>query len=131
MVLHAAGNFIQCICMYIPIDLCACVMYVQHKSTTVGMSTAPVIFFKDPKPAMTACCVQGEVKQGRDILYGAQRSAYAVEPWETVNYADCHDGQTLFDQVLLQMLFCRCSVLNHQDHMLGSQMHGRVQSAGV
>ena len=56
--------------------------------------------------------MQGEVKQGRDVLYGAQRSAYAVEPWETVNYADCHDGQTLFDQVLIQMLFCSCSTIS-------------------
>lgn len=33
-------------------------------------------------------------------MCGAQPSAYAQQPWETVNYADCHDGQTLFDQVL-------------------------------
>ena len=67
---------------------------------------------------MTVGCVQGEVKQGRDVLYGAQQSAYAVEPWETVNYADCHDGQTLFDQVLIRMLFV-LHLPNHQDHMLG------------
>ena len=48
---------------------------------------------------------------GRDFVYGAQRSAYAVEPWETVDYADCHDGQTLFDQVLLSCCWCSCSML--------------------
>lgn len=43
--------------------------------------------------------VQGEVKAGREFLYSSQPSAYAMQPWETVNYADCHDGQSLFDQV--------------------------------
>ncbi|DBA74854.1 TPA: cytochrome c oxidase subunit 1 [Trebouxia sp. C0005] len=43
---------------------------------------------------------QGEVKAGREYLYSSQPSAYAKQPWETVNYADCHDGQTLFDQVI-------------------------------
>ncbi|DBB17520.1 TPA: Cytochrome c oxidase subunit 1, variant 3 [Trebouxia sp. C0006] len=41
---------------------------------------------------------QGEMKAGREFLYSCQPSAYAKQPWETVNYADCHDGQTLFDQ---------------------------------
>lgn len=48
--------------------------------------------------------MQGEVKEGRHFLCGAQPSAYAQQPWETVNYADCHDGQTLFDQVPTQLL---------------------------
>ena len=39
------------------------------------------------------------MKAGREFMYGSQPSAYAKQPWETVNYADCHDGQTLFDQV--------------------------------
>ena len=43
--------------------------------------------------------LQGDVKAGHDFMYSSQSSAYAKEPWETVNYADCHDGQTLFDQV--------------------------------
>lgn len=42
--------------------------------------------------------LQGERKVGRDVMCGAQQAGYAREPWETVNYADCHDGQTLFDQ---------------------------------
>jgi len=48
--------------------------------------------------------VQGEVKAGRQFLYSSQPSAYAKQPWETVNYADCHDGQTLFDQVISKTL---------------------------
>ena len=57
-------------------------------------------------------------------MCGAQQAGYAVEPWETVNYADCHDGQTLFDQVtclpgsLTNQLLCRvaCAVVHvHQD----------------
>lgn len=51
-----------------------------------------------------AMMVQGEVKAGRDFLYSSQPSGYAKQPWETVNYADCHDGQTLFDQVMFQNL---------------------------
>ena len=42
--------------------------------------------------------VQGEWKAGREVMCGAQQAGYAKEPWETVNYADCHDGQTLFAQ---------------------------------
>ncbi len=54
---------------------------------------------------MTAhTCMQGVVKAGRDFLYSSQPSAYAKRPWKTVNYADCHDGQTLFDQVISQTL---------------------------
>lgn len=45
---------------------------------------------------------QGGVKAGRKFMYGPQPSAYAKQPWETVNYADCHDGQTLFDQVIMK-----------------------------
>ena len=44
------------------------------------------------------------MKEGRNFLYSARPSAYAMEPWESVNYADCHDGQTLFDQVFVQPL---------------------------
>jgi len=48
--------------------------------------------------------VQGEMKAGREFLYSCQPSAYAKQPWETVNYADCHDGQTLFDQVMFHII---------------------------
>ena len=43
--------------------------------------------------------VQGQEKQGKQVMYGQQPAGYALNPWETVNYADCHDGETLFDQV--------------------------------
>ena len=62
--------------------------------------------------------VQGEMKAGREFLYSCQPSAYAKQPWETVNYADCHDGQTLFDQVLFhtsKTLWLMPSTDNH-DH---------------
>ena len=32
-------------------------------------------------------------------MFGSQAAAYADEPWETVNYAACHDQEVLFDQV--------------------------------
>ena len=32
-------------------------------------------------------------------MFGAQAAAYAEQPWETVNYAACHDQEVLFDQV--------------------------------
>lgn len=41
----------------------------------------------------------GERVRGDKIMYGAYPSAYAEHPWETVNYAACHDNETLFDQV--------------------------------
>ena len=41
----------------------------------------------------------GEQVRGDKILYGAYPAAYAENPWETVNYAACHDNETLFDQV--------------------------------
>ena len=37
--------------------------------------------------------------QGQQNKFGVQPAAYADEPWETVNYAACHDGEVLFDQV--------------------------------
>ena len=43
---------------------------------------------------------QGNCKKGLQLPYGVQPAAYAAEPWETVNYAGCHDGEVLFDQVL-------------------------------
>ena len=47
---------------------------------------------------------QGNCKKGLQLPYGVQPAAYAAEPWETVNYAGCHDGEVLFDQVLFQCL---------------------------
>ena len=41
----------------------------------------------------------GELVRADNILYGAYPAAYAENPWETVNYAACHDNETLFDQV--------------------------------
>ena len=42
---------------------------------------------------------QGARKKGRQIFYGTQPAGYCTQPWENVNYASCHDNQTLFDQV--------------------------------
>jgi len=42
---------------------------------------------------------EGEVKKGKQFFYGPQVAAYCQQPWENVNYASCHDGETLFDQV--------------------------------
>ena len=42
---------------------------------------------------------QGARKKGRQIFYGMQSAGYCTQPWENVNYASCHDNQTLFDQV--------------------------------
>ncbi|KAL0036544.1 hypothetical protein WJX77_012089 [Trebouxia sp. C0004] len=51
-----------------------------------------------PERAEDQTTIKGGVKAGREFMYSSQPSAYAKQPWETVNYADCHDGQTLFDQ---------------------------------
>ena len=40
-----------------------------------------------------------QVVEGQHNRFGVQPAAYADEPWETVNYAACHDGEVLFDQV--------------------------------
>jgi hypothetical protein len=39
------------------------------------------------------------MKRGKQYFYGPQVAAYCQQPWENVNYASCHDGETLFDQV--------------------------------
>ena len=44
----------------------------------------------------------GERQKGKQLFFGQQPAAYCVEPWENVNYASCHDGETLFDQVQSQ-----------------------------
>lgn len=44
----------------------------------------------------------GQEKQGKQVMYGQQPAGYALNPWETVNYADCHDGETLFDQTIMK-----------------------------
>jgi len=41
---------------------------------------------------------RGLTIRGDAVLYGSSPAAYAVNPWETVNYAACHDNETLFDQ---------------------------------
>lgn len=40
----------------------------------------------------------GEVKRGSQMFYGPQIAGYCRAPCENVNYASCHDGETLFDQ---------------------------------
>mmetsp|Transcript_1676 Transcript_1676/g.4831 ORF Transcript_1676/g.4831 Transcript_1676/m.4831 type:complete len:1182 (+) Transcript_1676:338-3883(+) len=44
----------------------------------------------------------GKRVKGNQVLFGAVPAAYAMEPWECVNYASCHDNETLFDQVVLK-----------------------------
>ncbi len=41
----------------------------------------------------------GQRVRGVQVLYGAVPAAYTLEPWEAVNYAACHDNETLYDQV--------------------------------
>ena len=43
----------------------------------------------------------GELVRGDKVFYGAYPAAYAATPMETVNYAACHDNETLFDQARL------------------------------
>ncbi|BDA50310.1 Pullulanase [Coccomyxa sp. Obi] len=40
--------------------------------------------------------------RGDKLMYGSSPAGYAVNPWETVNYAACHDNETLFDQIILK-----------------------------
>ena len=42
---------------------------------------------------------RAQVVRGSQLRFGSQPAAYADEPWETVNYAACHDQEVLFDQV--------------------------------
>ena len=51
---------------------------------------------------------RGEAKKGKQMFYGPQVAGYCSQPWENVNYASCHDGETLFDQVHRpwQSVFC-------------------------
>ena len=63
---------------------------------------------------------QGARKKGRQIFYGMQPAGYCSQPWENVNYASCHDNQTLFDQV---HDFCYCSATKSWSDSLHA-MHG-------
>ena len=36
------------------------------------------------------------------VYGGAQPAGYAAEPGETVNYCSCHDGEVLFDQLIMK-----------------------------
>ncbi|KAK9797016.1 hypothetical protein WJX73_006576 [Symbiochloris irregularis] len=45
---------------------------------------------------------KGSSKKGLQLRYGVQPAGYASEPWETVNYTSCHDGEILFDQLMLK-----------------------------
>ncbi|MDO5645281.1 MAG: pullulanase-type alpha-1,6-glucosidase [Dermabacter sp.] len=40
---------------------------------------------------------QGTLQAGRDIDYNGQRAGYASQPYESVNYVDAHDNETLWD----------------------------------
>lgn len=40
----------------------------------------------------------GRQRPGRAVLYNGVPAAYAVFPEESVQYAACHDNETLFDQ---------------------------------
>ncbi|KAK9832555.1 hypothetical protein WJX81_008597 [Elliptochloris bilobata] len=46
--------------------------------------------------------VRGQAMPGRRVLYNGVPAAYAVFPEESVQYAACHDNETLFDQVMLK-----------------------------
>ncbi len=40
---------------------------------------------------------------GKEVKYaGTQPAGYAAEPVETVNYTSCHDGEILFDQLIMK-----------------------------
>ncbi|EIE23312.1 alpha-1,6-glucosidase, partial [Coccomyxa subellipsoidea C-169] len=45
---------------------------------------------------------RGVTVRGDKLFYGSSPAGYAVNPWETVNYAACHDNETLFDQIMLK-----------------------------
>ena len=40
-----------------------------------------------------------ESATGESVRYGKSQAGYAVNPWESVNYASKHDNQTLFDLI--------------------------------
>lgn len=42
--------------------------------------------------------------RGAELDCGGQPTAYTRQPQEIVNYASCHDNETLFDQVSLLAL---------------------------
>ncbi len=48
----------------------------------------------------TSCC---GAPAGSEVLYNnSQPAGYAAEPVETVNYAGCHDGEIIFDQLIMK-----------------------------
>lgn len=45
----------------------------------------------------------GRKVTGKQVLYGgSQPAGYAQQPVETINYCSCHDGEILFDQLIMK-----------------------------
>ena len=94
--------------------------------------TQPAVFGRSLSCVEVSCKVvqpsalQGEVKAGREFMCGSQPAAYAEQPWETVNYADCHDGQTLFDQVRCPLPLLCCFIVDSK-----LSLPGRAELVGL
>lgn len=68
---------------------------------------------------------RGNSKKGLQLRYGVQPAGYASEPWETVNYTCCHDGEILFDQV------CRIMCLPSAACIGGGRSSSELAEASV
>lgn len=68
---------------------------------------------------------RGEAKLGKQMFYGPQIAGYCTQPWENVNYASCHDGETLFDQVS-SFIFVTCKLDNIKALKVCFQCYGRL-----
>ena len=57
---------------------------------------------RDVQPLCPECTCEYEVT-GKELLYaGSQPAGYAEGPLETINYVGCHDGEVLFDQLIMK-----------------------------
>lgn len=54
---------------------------------------------------------KGQKVRGDKLFYGAYPAGYAENPWETVNYAACHDNESLFDQVSHPVVPCQLYIM--------------------
>jgi hypothetical protein len=67
---------------------------------------------------------KGELKKGSSLKYnGPVMAGYTRRPCENINYAACHDNETLFDQV--RLFICGLFLKLHLEHQVNGVMTGR------
>lgn len=63
-----------------------------------GFINGQTIHEENVKFGITAACFHPQIVYG---YVDRSKSPWAIEPWQSVNYASCHDNYTLYDKIVL------------------------------